>query len=93
MNAIVNPHAAVGAGHARKPWRIKEWMDERRIRQEHVAERAGLQAKSIVSRTIRGQANNRKVLLVLLELGCPAGYLGLPEDLKVLSQQDKKRVV
>jgi transcriptional regulator with XRE-family HTH domain len=88
----VNPHAAVGAGRARKPWRIKEWMDAVGIRQEHVAVRAGINTKSIVSRTIRGQANNRKVLLALRDMGCPEKYLGLPDDLIGLPEQEEKRV-
>jgi hypothetical protein len=88
----LNIHAAVGAGRERQPWRIKEWLDGRGITYKAVAEQAGIRAESIVCRTIRGGANNRKVLLALRNLGCPEKYLGLPEDLIVLPEQEEKRV-
>jgi transcriptional regulator with XRE-family HTH domain len=92
VSVNVNKCAAAAAGRARRPWRIKEWLDERGLTYANVAERAGLRAHSIVSRTVRGQVNNRRVLKTLLELGCPAGYLGLPNDLIDLPEQDKKQV-
>ncbi len=77
-----NVHAAVGAGRNRQTWRIKEWLDVRGINYKAVAARAGIGTEGVVSRTIRGGANNRKVLLALLEMGCPERWLGLPEDLR-----------
>lgn len=79
---MINPHASVGAGRTRRPWRIKEWMDAQGIVQEDVARVAGLKSHAVVSRTIRGSANNRRVLRSLLEMGCPVGFLGLPEDMQ-----------
>lgn len=79
---MANPYASVGAGRNRKPWRIREWMDSQGILQMDVARSAGLKSSAVVSRTIRGSANSRRVLKALLEMGCPAVYLGLPEDLK-----------
>ncbi|WP_245577936.1 hypothetical protein [Maridesulfovibrio bastinii] len=83
MNAAaINPHAGVKAGKHRKPWRIKEWMSGKGLEQKHVAEKAEISAVSIVSRTINGGANNRKVLAALRDMGCPEKYLALPEDMK-----------
>ena len=83
MNAAtINPHAGVKAGKHRNPWRIKEWMSSKGLEQKHVARKAGISAVSIVSRTINGGANNRKVLATLRDLGCPLKHLALPEDMK-----------
>jgi hypothetical protein len=92
LNTTVNPHAAVGAGRTRKPWRIREWLDGQGINYATVAARAGIKATSIVCRTVRGGANNRRVLLALLDMGCPERWLGLPEDLRSQIEQGKRRI-
>lgn len=92
MSAVVNPHAAVGAGRARQPWRIKEWLDGQGLDYADIAREAGIKAQSVVCRTVRGGANNRKVLLALHARGCPVKYLGLPQDLIDLLEQEGKRV-
>lgn len=45
-----------------------------------VARKAGL-AQSVVTETVHGRRNTRRVLRVLLELGCPTDILSLPEDM------------
>jgi len=80
--AAVNPHAGVKNGRKRRPYLIMEWMDAKELEQKDIAEKAGIKAQSIVSRTIRGGANNRKVLTALKEVGCPERYLGLPVDMQ-----------
>jgi transcriptional regulator with XRE-family HTH domain len=83
MNAVAgNPHAGVKAGKNRQPWRIKEWMSAKGLGQKDLAEKAEIKAISVVSRTINGGANSRKVLAALKELGCPVKFLALPEEMK-----------
>ncbi|WP_245577930.1 helix-turn-helix domain-containing protein [Maridesulfovibrio bastinii] len=77
----VNPHAGVKTGRKRRPFLIKEWMDAKGYEQKDIAAAAGIKAQSIVSRTIRGGANNRKVLTALRNMGCPEKYLALPDDM------------
>lgn len=84
----VNSHAGVGAGRYRKPWRIKEWLSSQGLYQKDIAARLGIPAET-VSRTVLGRANNRKVLRLLKELGCPASYLSLPDDLAGAKQGAK----
>lgn len=82
MNAVAaNPHAGVKAGKKRKPFRIKEWLSAQGTNQTEVANEVGV-SKSIVSDTIRGTANNRRVLAHLRDSGCPKKYLSLPEDME-----------
>lgn len=73
--------AGVGAGRNRKPFVIKEWMFTRGLSQRQIAERLGLN-KAVVSRTVFGSANNRKVLGYLRDEGCPAHALALPDDMR-----------
>ncbi|MDK2955378.1 MAG: hypothetical protein PWQ57_874 [Desulfovibrionales bacterium] len=60
---------------------IRSWMARHRITNRAVARSLGLH-ETKVSQTIHGKINNRRVLRELLRLGCPAGVLGLPEDMK-----------
>ncbi|WP_291325310.1 hypothetical protein [Desulfovibrio sp. UCD-KL4C] len=82
MSVVTNPFASVGAGRDRNPWPIKEWMDFHGIRQADIAIKAGVKGHSLVSRTIHGGANNKKVLGALRDLGCPDNILSLPEEMK-----------
>ena len=82
MSTAANPHAGVGAGKKRHPWRIKEWMSANGLQQTDIAKEAGISAVSVVSRTINGGVNNRKVLATLRNIGCPVKFLALPEDIK-----------
>ncbi|MBU1002758.1 MAG: XRE family transcriptional regulator [Proteobacteria bacterium] len=57
-------------------------MDLNGLIQKDVAAQAGVKTHAVVSRTIRGSVNNRKVLRALKDLGCPEAYLALPKDMK-----------
>jgi len=81
----MNKCAAVGAGRNRRPWLIREFLDGLGKKQADVARELG-KSRSIVTRTIRGGANNRDVLRYLRELGCPEEYLSLPDDMKEKAQ-------
>jgi transcriptional regulator with XRE-family HTH domain len=77
----INTHAAVGAGKYRRPWAIREYLSSQGLSMADVARRLDI-TPSVAARTVRGVANNRRVLRELLRLGCPAGVLGLPEDMR-----------
>ncbi|WP_321402633.1 helix-turn-helix transcriptional regulator [Maridesulfovibrio sp.] len=79
--AVANPHAGVRSGKKRYPWRIKEWMSAHDLTQIKIAKDIGI-SKSIVSSTINGSTNNKKVLAYLRDKGCPQKYLSLPEEMK-----------
>ncbi|MGE4192786.1 MAG: hypothetical protein AB7E51_05310 [Pseudodesulfovibrio sp.] len=77
-----NTLAGVGAGRHRKPFRIKEWMFSCGLTQYDIRDQLGLKSQSVVSRTIYGSANNRRVLAYLRDAGCPEEALALPKDMK-----------
>ncbi len=69
-----------GAGRNRDYYGLKKWLDENQISLKQIADDLELHP-SIVSQTIRGVANNRKVLARLFELECPPPLLSLPVDM------------
>lgn len=71
----------IATGKERRPFLIKEWLAERKIKVIEVAADLGMH-HCVVSDTIHGRRNNRRVLRWLRERGCPARYLALPEDMK-----------
>ena len=81
MSNSTNALAGVGSGRNRKPFVIKEWMYGRRLTQAEVAKSLDVN-KAVVSRTIFGSANNRRVLAFLRDAGCPINALALPMDLQ-----------
>lgn len=76
----LNIHAGVGAGRFRQPWRIREYLDAQGTSMAEVARKLGVD-HSLVSRTVSGVMNNRRVLAYLRELGCPTDDLSLPADM------------
>lgn len=70
----------MGAGRNRQTYRILEWLHRKGITQESIALELGVH-RSLVSCTIRGRRNNRRVLRCLMERGCPIKLLSLPPDL------------
>lgn len=70
-----------GAGARRKPYRIKEWMAGIGLEVKDVASELGVHP-SLVSHTIFGRKNARRVLRYLRDRGCPRRYLALPKDLE-----------
>lgn len=62
---------------------IRVWMQRRRLRQVDIQRGLGYTDPKTVWATIEGRENNRRVLSWLLERGCPAIFLDLPEDMQV----------
>lgn len=58
---------------------IKVWMLRSGLSMAEVARQIGV-SKNLVSITINGSRNNRRVLRALLGHGCPADLLALPTD-------------
>ncbi|MFW5490401.1 MAG: hypothetical protein ACNI3A_18590 [Desulfovibrio sp.] len=79
MNA--NIHAGVGAGRYRDPWGIRRFLDANGKTMTDVARTLDISSQA-VSATVKGVRNNRRVLRLLRDMGCPAKALSLPDDLK-----------
>jgi len=80
-----------GAGAGRDYWAIKKWLQEQGITLTEMAKALEINA-GIVSATIRGTRNTRRVLQYLLEKDCPADILSLPDDLQDLAAYAPNRV-
>lgn len=70
----------MGSGKQRQSFRIYEWLDSNGIGVNSIAMSIGI-TPSMVSSTIRGRKNNRRILQKLVEMGCPKDILSLPDDL------------
>lgn len=70
-----------GAGAQRDYWAIKKWLHEKGLTLADIATTLDINP-GIVSATIRGVRNTRQVLKWLIDKGCPAKILSLPDDLK-----------
>jgi hypothetical protein len=66
----------------KKRKKAMSWMVMEDIRNVDIQRALGFKHHVRVSETLRGVRNDRKVLGYLLELGCPAKDLNLPEDMK-----------
>ncbi|MDO5674824.1 MAG: XRE family transcriptional regulator [bacterium] len=62
---------------------IRVWMQRHQVRQVDIRRELGYADPKTVWATIEGRENNRRVLGWLLEKGCPAILLALPEDMQV----------
>jgi len=71
----------MASGKFRQSFRIYEWLDSNEISVNSIAKSISI-TPSMVSHTIRGRKNNRRVLKKLVDLGCPQEYLSLPVDLE-----------
>ncbi len=65
---------------------IRSWMVRKGITPTGLAREIGV-SHPLVSQTISGGKNNRRVLKALLGKGCPKKWLALPEDLDSGKQQ------
>lgn len=81
MTPAINPAAAAGAGRDRDPWGIRKHLDLHRMTMEGLARKIGVTGQ-LVRSTVRGQANNARVLKALFELGVPEEALALPPKLR-----------
>lgn len=70
----------MASGKNRLSFRIYEWLHEECISVKSIASSIGI-TSTLVSSTIRGKKNSRRVLHRLIELGCPVKYLSLPKDM------------
>ena len=78
----INAAAGLGSGRFRRPYRIREWLIEKKGMTMAELGREISVDRAVVSATIRGARNDRRVLLWLRDNGCPLKHLSLPEDLK-----------
>ena len=58
------------------------WLVANEIRQKDIQEELGHKSINQVHATLHGLRNDRKVLHKLLEMGCPAADLDLPDDMR-----------
>lgn len=63
---------------------IEIWMKRTkpRLSVTEIQRALGFANHGTVSNTLAGRKHNRKVLQYLLDKGCPAKYLDLPEDMR-----------
>lgn len=76
-----NIHAGTGAGRFRQPWKIREFIDGQGLKMADIARALNVD-HSLVSKTVKGTLNNKRVLAYLLKLGVPADILSLPDDMR-----------
>ncbi|MBF0611975.1 MAG: hypothetical protein HQL55_12715 [Magnetococcales bacterium] len=69
--------------------KIKAWMIQKNITGSSIAKQLQL-SNAIVSATIAGFRNNRKVLKSLVASGCPNHFLALPNDMIQLNLPTKE---
>jgi len=72
----------IRAGKNRQPWQIRGFLEGIGMTMADVGREIGA-SRCLMSETVRGIRNNRKILAKLRELGCPEKYLDLPEDMKM----------
>lgn len=60
---------------------IKKWMLDNRLTVTEIGKNVG-KNQTVVSNTLAGRRNDRKVLQFFLDKGCPGKYLDLPRDMK-----------
>ncbi len=70
----------MGQRRQRDYYGIKRWMWENHLKGVQVAGLAKT-TSPVVSATITGKENHRRVLRVLYDLGCPDEFLALPPGL------------
>lgn len=59
----------------------RAWMVLNSIRQIDLVVALGFRYCVQVNETLQGKRNNRRVLQYLLDNGCPASHLNLPDDM------------
>ena len=65
----------------RQTTQIKIWMLENAVTMRAVARKCNCH-DSLVSHTVHGRKNSRRILRELVRMGCPSEILGLPEDMR-----------
>lgn len=69
-------------GMNRQYWNIRQFLDAHGLTMKSIAQRVGVSSEQ-ARKTIRGQDNSQRVLVGLIEAGCPIEYLDLPEKMKM----------
>ena len=63
------------------------WMLTNNIRSVDIQRALSMKNHNLVSETLTGKRNNRRVLQYLVERGCPVEYLALPKGIKIQKKQ------
>ena len=63
-------------------FKIDNWMRHHNLSVAKIQLALGFKNHGVVSHTIAGRKNNRKVLKLLVDKGCPCRFLALPDDMK-----------
>ncbi|MEN8134290.1 MAG: XRE family transcriptional regulator [Thermodesulfobacteriota bacterium] len=63
-------------------FKIDDWMRHHGLSVTKIQREIGFKNHGVVSNTIAGRKNNRKVLRLLVAKGCPVRYLALPDDMR-----------
>lgn len=67
----------------KRSWfKIDNWMRHHNLSVTKIQNELGFKNHGVVSNTIAGRKNNRKVLSLLVDKGCPRRFLDLPDDMK-----------
>jgi hypothetical protein len=60
----------------------KAWMAQNDVRNVDIQNALNMKRHNLVSDTLRGRRDHRRVLRYLIERGCPSEFLALPEDMR-----------
>lgn len=63
----------------------RRWLFDNDIRQVDIQRALEQKYDTQVHSTLHGDRSDRRVLQYLLDIGCPADYLDLPEDMKEMA--------
>lgn len=70
------------AGPQRQYWAIRAFLDSKGHSMSSFGKKLNVTGE-LIGRTVRGQENNNRVLVALIEEGCPIEYLDLPSSMKM----------
>lgn len=62
--------------------KAKAWMVDNEIRVVDIQRDLKMKNHNLVSDTMAGRRDHRRVLQYLLDKGCPSEYLALPDDMR-----------
>lgn len=69
-------------GLERQYWAIRAFLDGKGHTLASFARQVGV-SREAVGKTVRGQANSARVLVALVDEGCPIEFLDLPDSMKM----------
>lgn len=61
--------------------KARGWLVENGVRQKEIQTALEQKSPTQVHETLQGLRHDRRVLQYILDKGCPAGFLALPEDM------------